>query len=126
MTEQFFPRQTEDFRVRVAAATTDVIKFKLMELQSEGERVGALMLYENDQSVGLYNLCVASKMRGLGVGATMTRWAIDYAYHQRKMITLQCDARLQTWYEEQSFDWVGTVDVYSLSNRPKSDIMNGT
>ena len=126
MTEQFFPRQTHEFRLRIAEATSSVLDFQLYEYASADGRMGALMLYENDHTIGLYNLCVSTMMRGLGIGRSMTRWAIDLANKRNKLITLQCDARLQTWYEEQGFEWFGTVDVYSLSNRHKGDIMKGT
>jgi ribosomal protein S18 acetylase RimI-like enzyme len=126
MTEQFFGRQTEAFRRRVAQATCDASALQLYELLAYGRMCGAVMLCPGDHVIGLYNLCVASISRGLGLGKELTGWALSEAYKQGKMVTLQCDTRLQPWYENQGFRATGTIDVYTLSKGGRGDIIDNT
>jgi len=126
MTEQFFARQTESFRQRVASATADAAGLDLYELLSYGRTTGAVMLCPGDTVVGLYNLCVASVSRGIGLGKELTAWALSEAYKEGKLVTLQCDARLQPWYENMGFQSTGMIEVYTLSKGGRGDIMNGT
>lgn len=123
MTEQFFPRQTEGFRRRVAQATADADGLDLYEFGTTKQRFGAVMLCQSENVVGLYNLCVAGPKRGFGLGKSITKWALSLAEERNKLVTLQCDARIQGWYEEQGFCRTGTVDVYTLSKSGRSDIM---
>jgi hypothetical protein len=124
MTEQFFGRQTENFRKRVACATADAVDLDLYALLSYGRMTGAVMLCQDDLVVGLYNLCVASASRGLGLGKEIAAWALSEAYKQQKVVTLQCAARLQPWYENLGFKPTGMIEVYTLSKSSRGDIMN--
>jgi len=124
MTDQFFGRQTENFRRRVAQATTDAVELELYELIAYDRVSGAVMLCPGDHVIGIYNLCVASISRGLGLGKELTSWALSEAFSQGKMVTLQCDARLQPWYEAQGFRATGMIDVYTLSKGGRGDIID--
>ncbi len=124
MTEQFFPRQTEGFRIRVAQATSDAVDLDIYELVEGKQRVAAAMLCESNQVIGLYNLCVDVPKRGFGLGKAVTQWAIHQAHLAGKLVTLQCDSRIQGWYEEQAFCKTGTVDVFTLSKTGHDDIMD--
>jgi len=126
MTEQFFGRQTENFRKRVANATADATDLELYALLSYGRMTGAVMLCHDDLVIGLYNLCVVSASRGLGLGKEIAGWALSEAYKQDKIVTLQCDSRLQPWYENLGFRQTGMIEVYTLSKSGRGDIMNGT
>jgi len=126
MTEQFFSRQTEGFRKRVAQATADATELELHELIESNQRAGAVMLCHSAGVVGIYNLCVASARRGFGLGKELTRWALSTAFDSGKLVTLQCDARLKPWYEEQGFCQTGTVEVYTLSKSGRGDIMGSS
>ena len=124
MTEQFFGRQTESFRSKVAQATADAGELELYELIAYDQRSGALMLCPGDSVVGVYNLCVASARRGLGLGKVLTAWALSEAAKAGKVVTLQCDTRLMDWYAAQGFRATGMIDVYTLSKPVRGDIMD--
>ncbi len=126
MTEQFFNRQSESFRQRVAQATADASNMEIYELLVYDRRCGAIMLCPGDGVLGVYNLCVASANRGVGLGKELTAWALSEAHKRGQIVTLQCDARLQGWYSNQGFRTTGTIDVYTLSKSVSSDIMNAT
>lgn len=126
MTEQFFSRQTENFRKRVANATADATDLELYALLSYGKMTGAVMLCNEDLVIGLYNLCVVSASRGLGLGKEIAGWALSEAYKQNKVVTLQCDSRLQPWYENLGFRSTGMIEVYTLSKTGRGDIINTT
>jgi ribosomal protein S18 acetylase RimI-like enzyme len=126
MTEQFFNRHPETFRARVAHATADAGEMELYELLVYDRRCGAVMLCPGENFVGVYNLCVASENRGVGLGRQITGWALSEAFKRGKLVTLQCDSLLQGWYSDQGFRTTGTIDVYTLSKTATSDIMNAT
>lgn len=126
MTEQFFGRQTEGFRQRVAMATANAKGLELYELLSYGRTTGAVMLCRGESVIGLYNLCIASVNRGVGLGKELAAWALSEAHKQGKVVTLQCDARLQAWYEDLGFRSTGSIEVYTLSGIGRRDIMNST
>lgn len=124
MTEQFFARQTTGFRRRVAMATAQGEGLELYELLSYGRTTGAVMLCRGEAVIGLYNLCVAAANRGVGLGKELTAWALSEAHKERKLVTLQCDARLQPWYENLGFRSTGVVEVFTLSAGGRGDIMS--
>ena len=126
MTEQFFNRQSENFRQRVASATANATELELYELLAYERRCGAVMICPGEDIVGVYNLCIASANRGVGLGKELTAWALSEAYKKGKLVTLQCDSRLQPWYANQGFRVTGTIDVYTLSKTGRSDIINAT
>ncbi len=126
MTEQFFSRQTEAFRTRVATATADATELELYSLLSYGRTTGGVMLCPGEKVIGIYNLCVASASRGLGLGKELTAWALSEAFKQQKVVTLQCDSHLQSWYEDLGFHATGMIEVYTLSKPGRGDIMSGT
>ena len=123
MTEQFFNRQTESFRQRVAQATADANSLELFELLTYERRAGAIMICQSESMMGLYNLCIASSQRGLGLGQQLTSWALSEAFKNGKIVTLQCDSRLQPWYANLGFRVTGMIDVYTLSKSRRNDIM---
>lgn len=126
MTEQFFGRQTENFRRRVACATADAVSLELYALLSYGRMTGGVMLCHGEATIGLYNLCVATASRGLGLGKEIAGWALSEAYKQKKFVTLQCDSRLQPWYESLGFKPTGMIEVYTLSKAGRGDIIKAT
>ena len=126
MTEQFFNRQSEGFRQRVASATANASELELYELLAYDRRCGAIMICPGDDIIGVYNLCIASANRGVGLGKELTAWALSQAFKQGKLVTLQCDSRLQSWYTNQGFRVTGAIDVYTLSKTGRSDIINAT
>lgn len=126
MTDQFFPRQTSGFRRRIAQATADSQVLDLYEMIWGDQRIGGVMLYETELAVGIYNLCIDFPRRGQGLGRLLTNWALRQASLRTKPAILQCDPHLQEWYEKQGFCRTGTIDVYTLSNPVRRDIMGIT
>ncbi|MGV3618635.1 MAG: GNAT family N-acetyltransferase [Fimbriimonas sp.] len=124
MGTQFFSRQASAFRQRVATATAHATDLALYELVERHHRLGAVMLCQTENSVGLYNLCIAAARRGKGLGRSIVGWARAKAAAEGLPVCLQCDARLAGWYEHLGFRRIGIVDVYSLDKMQQPDIMN--
>lgn len=114
MADQFFPRQAELFKKRVATVTAQASRLRLYEMQSSGTMVGGVMLSAADGVLGIYNLCVAAAHRGNGFGADLVRWAQAQASQLEGVATLQCDERMVAWYEHLGFQSVGKIRVYTL------------
>ncbi len=123
MADQFFSRQSSPFRRKVAEATGSAAELNLYSLLDRGLRAGAIMLCEEQGMLGIYNLCVSSSKRGRGLGGSIVRWALDKALHENRSTTLQCDPRLEGWYECFGFRTIGAVDVYNLSKDAPADII---
>lgn len=121
MADQFFSRQSTQFRGKVADATATAEGLELFELWDRRERAAAMMLCHTGDAVGVYNLCVASAFRGRGVGRALVRWARARA--AGLPVALQCDGRLESWYRSLGFSSLGTVDVFCLSRDFADDII---
>jgi GNAT superfamily N-acetyltransferase len=119
MAEQFFAAQSQGVRSRISSATNSAESLKLFELRNVEkleELLGAVMLHNTEGRLGLYNLCVAAPHRAKGHGSNIVNWVRRLAKKQNLAIVLQCDPRLQAWYERLNFRASGSVDVYALVN----------
>ena len=112
MMREFFGRGGSDTRDAVRAATVAAQELELYRVEDAGTTVGAVMLSRSEGAVGLYNLCVRSDRRGRGWGAAVVRAVMRDAAADKLIVTLQCDATLERWYEGLGFVTLGTVDVY--------------
>jgi GNAT superfamily N-acetyltransferase len=121
MADQFFSRQPERFRRKVADATATATDLDLYGLFEREARLGAVMLCRSEGALGIYNLCVASPNRGRGRGGDLVRWCLAQA--QDELVTLQCEPRLEGWYESLGFRSIGNVEVFGLSPEQVPDIM---
>jgi len=123
MSSQFFTRQTDAFRANVSHATVEAAKLELYELEERGRTVAAAMICREGECTGLYNLCVAPRNRGKGIGRAVVDWALGLARTAGTPITLQCDGRLETWYASRGFRTTGYVEAYALPKPQPVDIM---
>lgn len=123
MTEQFFFRQDETFRRRIAAATASAADLQLWDVEERGHSVGGMMLCHTDDLVGVYNLCVVSARRNRGIGGGMLNGAMAMARESQRAVTLQCDPVLRDWYTCRGFVATGFADVYALPKREEDDII---
>lgn len=122
MTDQFFSRQNEAFRRVVSDATASADSLSLYQAWSGRQRVACVMLSEGEV-LGLYNLCVHPTFRGIGWGISTVQSVLSLAAKTKRHVTLQCEPRLQSWYEHLGFEVIGAIDVFDLAERRKRDIL---
>jgi len=118
MTEQFFSCQSGSFRRRVAEATSLATSLELYGIVERGKLVGAVMLCEQAETMGIYNLCVAAAQRNRGWGQEIVHAVQRRALQMGKPLVLQCEAALEEWYAKQGFEPSGFVDVFGLEQVP--------
>lgn len=114
MANQFFSRHSSNFRRRVADATANAIELRLYSQQRKGESIAGVMVSEDADMLGLFNLCVRPGNQNRGIGAAIVSAVQTMAYEKGKPVGLQCEEALVAWYEHQGFDPNGFVDVYNL------------
>jgi predicted GNAT family N-acyltransferase len=122
MVDQFFTKQGQPFRQQVADATAKATSLELLALRREGRTMGAAMVCFNEGMAGVYNVCVDTSLRGLGVGSSMVREILAVCALKNVPATLQCDAKLEAWYSNLGFRRSGEVDVYALP-KPNSFVI---
>ena len=123
MVDQFFHRQPTSFRHGIAEATARASNLNLFTANWNGRPAGAVMISEHGGIVGLYNLCVAPAVRRRGWGSAIVRTVVDTARKQGRIVTLQCEPSLTSWYSSLGFKEVGSVSVYGLCRFKEIDIM---
>jgi ribosomal protein S18 acetylase RimI-like enzyme len=114
MVDQFFTKQGQPFRDQVAHATASATALELLALKRDGRILGATMVCFNEGMAGIYNVCVDTSLRGLGVGSAMLREILAVCAVRQAPATLQCDTKLEAWYTNLGFRRTGEVDVYAL------------
>ncbi len=124
MATQFFPRHSATFRRRVSEATQAASQLDLYATYIRNEPIAAVMIAENSSVIGLFNLCVRPKNQGRGLGQAIVSEIKRSAYETQRVISLQCEDSMATWYERQGFVRSGWVDVYSLLDDRRMAIMN--
>lgn len=123
MSEQFFSRQSDAFRRRLAETTAEAAGLELFDLSERGRLVAAVMLGHAAGILGVYNLCVASSRRGRGIGRAVLDWVLTVARDSGRAVALQCSPDLRDWYGYRGFVASGRVSVYSLPRRKDDDII---
>lgn len=114
MVDQFFTKQGQQFRRQVAEATAKATRLELLALKREGTIAGAAMVSFNEGLAGVYNVCVESSLRGLGIGTSMVNEILAVCAVKGAPATLQCDTKLEAWYNQFGFLRCGEIDVFSL------------
>ncbi len=122
MSDQFFGRQRDSFRKRIAEATAGARGLDLYEVLTGRQRVAGVMLAD-ESMMGLYNLCVHPGFRGLGWGVSTVQAVLGLAYELRKNVTLQCEAKLEVWYRHLGFETIGSIEVYNLAEKRRAVII---
>jgi len=124
MASLFFGRHSSNFRRRVAEATMAATELDLYSIRPRDETIAAVMVAEDEQIVGLFNLCVKTHAQGRGWGKAIVAEVMRKAFEKNKPVTLQCDELLSPWYESLGFRRIGSVDVYALPDERRVAIMN--
>lgn len=124
MASQFFGRHPASFRRRVADATSGATELELYGVYNRFDLVAAVMLVEDANVLGLFNLCVKASLQSRTWGSKVVAEVQQRAYDKGKFISLQCDETLTTWYERQGFERCDWIDVYGLSDKRRLAIMN--
>jgi len=114
MVDQFYSRQGQTFRQQVADATANASSLELLAMKRDGRLLGAAMICFAAGMAGVYNVCVDSSLRGLGIGTAMIREILAVCGTRRVPATLQCESKLEPWYRSIGFRRVGEIDVYAL------------
>jgi predicted GNAT family N-acyltransferase len=114
MVDQFFTKQGQPFRQQVAEATAKALNLELLAMKRDGRILGSAMVCFNEGMAGVYNVCVETSLRGLGIGSSIVREILAVCAVKSAHATLQCDPKLEDWYTNLSFYRTGDVDVYSL------------
>ncbi|MBC8064875.1 MAG: GNAT family N-acetyltransferase [Chlorobia bacterium] len=124
MSNQFFSRHSIIFRRSVADATVHASRLDLYTIRQRGDIVAALMIAEDANVSGLFNLCVKPHEQSRGWGTAIVAEVCGRAYDNGRVVCLQCDETLAPWYERQGFVRSGWVDVYGLSDERRIAIIN--
>lgn len=123
MADQFFPRQTDAFKLAITEATALASDLELYAVHPFNDEklpeIAAVMLSRNTEpadspSLGIYNLCVEPMSQSTGFGSSLVLWALREARRDNCITTLQCDPRLASWYEAMGFWQTGLVRAFGL------------
>lgn len=96
----------------IAASAHLLVKCSFM-----GTMIAAAMVVEDDESLGLYNLCVAESHRGRSWGKRVVSWIAEQARCQQKHLVLQCADGLVPWYRLQGFESAGRITLMEKGSR---------
>jgi GNAT superfamily N-acetyltransferase len=124
MAAQFFGRHSSSFRRRVADATAGALELDLYSVSMRDGPTAAVMVSEDTDIFGLFNLCVKPGNQNRGIGASLVSAVQEMAYGKGKPVGLQCEEALVSWYENLGFVANGFVDVYNLPEDRRIDIMD--
>lgn len=115
MADQFFSKQGRRFRTQVAEATSRATSLELLSLRRDGKIIGGAMVSFKNGIAGVYNVCVDSGVRGLGIGSSILQEILSVCALRNVPATLQCDPKLEHWYRSLGFLPTGEIDVYALA-----------
>jgi len=117
MTEQFFGRDKTEFRETVTRATSGAGRLRLAITGSMSDIRGAVMVCDQPEAFGIYNLAVRPdcRRRGIGRGILQTLWhTVRATPGDRRQIVLQSDPSLAVWYRDLGFRELGHLEAYVL------------
>ncbi len=122
MAKQFFWRMPREARDAIAVSTA-ASSHTVWSVGPAAEPDAAVMLVEQERSVGLFNLCVRPELRRNGLGSDLVRGVQVAASKSGRPVVLQCEPELADWYKYLGFEAVGTVDALTLSHDDSGDIL---
>ena len=122
MAGQFFWTMPMDARRGIAAATA-ASPHTIWVVGDSHDPTAAVMLVEQPEAVGLFNLCVAPPARGKGLGAGLVQAVQSAASRSGRTVVLQCGEELAGWYSNLGFERVGSINAYTLAPGQASDIL---
>ncbi len=113
MISQFFPASAVEFRQLVLKATSEA-PHELWAVGSPENPIAAVMISSSPGSFGLYNLCIRSQDRSKGLGTQILEFMQHRAYLENRVLILQCDLNLETWYRARKFKKIGVMSSFYL------------
>jgi hypothetical protein len=113
----FFFRSLDPSTQAAIAGAIAASSHLLVKCSSSGEMIAAAMVVESEETVGLYNLCVAKSHRGRSWGKRVVSWIAEQALHQQKHLVLQCAHGLVPWYMLQGFESAGRITMMEKGRR---------
>ena len=111
MTDQFMIQGRPEMRQLIISATSRS-PLDLYRLRGHHGLLGAVMLSETDQCLGLYNLCVDQQLRGKGTGSKIVSWVQQKSLELGKPIVLQCSPELKGFYRSCGFRVSGSMQCW--------------
>jgi ribosomal protein S18 acetylase RimI-like enzyme len=106
---QFFSGAERGFLDGLARVTASAPNAKLYRFEKAGRIIGGGMTYATPGVLGLYNIAINLRDRGMGHGQHLTRALIET--NGSPELTLQCNPGLVGWYEQMGFEPLGAVRV---------------
>ncbi|MCG9895292.1 MAG: GNAT family N-acetyltransferase [Fimbriimonadaceae bacterium] len=91
---------------------TERCPHRLLHHSVGGRILGAVMLAETPDSVGLFNLCVDDRHRERGIGGAILKWCMADAARRGKPLCLQCGEDLVDWYSGKGFQRIGLAEAW--------------
>jgi ribosomal protein S18 acetylase RimI-like enzyme len=113
MIHQFFPASAVEFRQLVLKATSEA-PHELWAVGSPENPIAAVMISSSPGTLGLYNLCIRSQDRSKGLGTQILRFMQHRAFLENRVLVLQCDLNLETWYRPRKFKKIGVMSSFYL------------
>lgn len=106
---QFFSGADRGFLEGLARVTAAAPNAKLFRFEKAGRYLGGGMTYPTPGTMGLYNIAINLRDRGMGHGQHLMRALIETG--NSPTLTLQCNPGLVGWYEQMGFEVLGAVRV---------------
>ena len=106
---QFFSGADRGFLEGLARVTAAAPSAKLYRFEKSGRIIGGGMTFPTPGVLGLYNIAINLRDRGMGHGQRLTRALIET--NGSPELTLQCNPGLVGWYEQMGFEPLGAVRV---------------
>ncbi|RYG19603.1 N-acetyltransferase [bacterium] len=114
ISEAFFSREPVAIRGAMANALAQAPSLTVHSHIVKDRPVAAVTLARDADILGIYNLCVAPKQRGKGIGSALVRWCLAEAAAENRPACLQCLPTLEPWYLGLGFTRSSTITVWSL------------
>ncbi len=106
---QFFSGADRGFLEGLARVTAAAPNAKLYRFEKAGRILGGGMTFPTPGNLGLYNIAINLRDRGMGHGQHLVRALIGT--NGSPSLTLQCNPGLVGWYEQMGFEVLGAVRV---------------
>ena len=116
MADQFFQSMSRSIRNQIVASTVLANDLEIWSHEERAKTAAAFMTYENEETIGLYNLCVLSSLRSRGIGRALVNGLLARSRDANKLLTLQSHESLDGWYEALGFERIGILRAMALSD----------
>jgi ribosomal protein S18 acetylase RimI-like enzyme len=122
MARQFFWTMPDQAKEAIAAATA-ASGHTIWRVGGASEPEAAVMLVEQPDCVGLFNLCVRPELRSRGLGRSLVKAVQSASKLSGRPVVLQCSDDLTGWYSDLGFERVGHILALTLAGPTSGDIL---